>query len=363
MGALSHPFWIRLAFLAAFSLTPFAGAKAAPPATFSAQAEKLISRHVASGTFSGVVLIADHGKPVFRKAVGLANREWNRPMTPQTVFRIGSTTKTFTAAAILRLAERGQLKLDDPIAKYYPAAPTAWAAITLRELLTHSSGIPDFVATNGFIRGPARLDMSPQALVDLVRDKPLEFTPGSKFHYSNTGYILLGLVIETVSGRSYADELTETLLRPLGLKHTAYDRIDEIVPERASGYWLDDGVWKNARFMTPASTYASGALRSTADDLLAWDQALHVGKVLSPPSFEAMFKDYGHGYGLGSFIEMRHGHRLWEHGGNLAGFCSAFEYYPDDGVTVIVLDNVEGTDAEKLASELADLYFGWTPRG
>ena len=135
------------------------------------------------------------------------------------------------------------------------------------------------------------------------------------------------------------------------------------MPERASGYWLDDGVWKNARFMTPASTYASGALRSTADDLLAWDQALHVGKVLSPPSFEAMFKDYGHGYGLGSFIEMRHGHRLWEHGGNLAGFCSAFEYYPDDGVTVIVLDNVEGTDAEKLASELADLYFGWTPRG
>jgi CubicO group peptidase (beta-lactamase class C family) len=195
--------------------------------------------------------------------------------------------------------------------------------------------------------------------VGLVRDKLLEFPPGSKFHYSNTGYVLLGLVIEKVTGRPYADYLKEAILKPLGLTHTAYDQFDEIVPSRASGYWLADDGWRNARLMTPAAAYSAGGMRSNADDLLAWDQALHTGKVLARKSFEAMFTDNGHGYGLGSFVEMRHGHRLWDHGGNLTGFCSAFEYYPDDGLTVIVLNNIEGQDAERLASELATAYFGW----
>jgi CubicO group peptidase (beta-lactamase class C family) len=344
--------------LAALSLAVAAHASP-PPRGFSAGAEAIIQRHLAAGDFSGVVLIADHGKPVFRKAYGLANREWNIANAPDTVFRIGSTTKTFTAAAILKLAEAGKLKLDDPISKYDQRAPTAWSGVTLRHLLNHSSGIPDFVSVSGFIRGPARLDSPPEALVDLVRDKPLEFAPGSKFHYSNTGYVLLGLVIEKVSGESYADYRAESLLKPFRLDHTAYDHLDEVLPGRAQGYWRVDGVWKNARPWATAAAYATGDLRSTADDMLAWDQALHTGKVLSPASFADMFTDAGHGYGLGSFIETRHGHRLWDHGGNLTGFCSASEYYPDDGVTVIVLNNVEGTDAEKLSKELAGLYFGW----
>ncbi len=306
------------------------------------------------------MLIADHGKPIFRKALGFANREWNVPATPDTVFRIGSTTKTFTATAILQLAEEGALTLDDPIAKYYSAAPAAWSGITLRHLLNHTSGIPDFVQVNGFIRGAARLQDRPEELVGLVRDQPLEFAPGSKFHYSNTGYVLLGLVIEKVSGKRYANYLADTFFKPLGLSHTAYDDFADLVENRASGYWRPAGPFENARLMTPEASDASGALRSTADDLLAWDQALHAGKLLSRASLEAMFTDYGHGYGLGSFVETRHGHRLWDHGGNVPGFCSAFEYYPDDGVTVIVLDNVEGQDAERLASELAGAYFGWT---
>jgi D-alanyl-D-alanine carboxypeptidase len=354
----------RLAILASL-LTALAcapAARASPPPHFVAEATALLQRHTAAGDFSGVVLVADHGKPVLRKAFGLANREWNVPATPDTIFRIGSTTKQFTAAAILQLVEQGKLKLDDPIAKYYPAAPSAWSAVTLRHLLTHSSGIPNVTEFNGFIRGPARLDDTPEQLIDLISNKPLEFPPGSKFQYDNTGYVLLGMVIEKVTGRSYADYLTENLLKPLGLIHTIYDRQDEVLPNRASGYWLVDGVWKNARPFTPASAYAAGALRSTADDLLAWDQALYAAKPLSAQSIAAMFTDYGHGYGFGSFVEMRHGHRLWDHGGNLPGFCSAFERYPDDGVTVIVLNNVEGTAAEKIASELAGLYFGWSAK-
>lgn len=354
-------FPVLAALVASFSLA--SAAHATPPVPgFAAKADTIIRQHLAAQTFSGVVLIADHGKPVFRRAYGLANREWNIPATLDTVFRIGSTTKTFTATAILQLAEKHALSLDDPIAKYYPQAPPAWSAITLRNLLNHTSGIPDFVQANGFIRGPARIDHPPAELVDLVENQPLEFTPGSKFHYSNTGYVLLGMVIEKISGRTYGDYVEETLIKPLGLGHTAYDRQDDIVADRAQGYWRVDGVWKNARPMTTASIYASGALRSTADDLLAWDQALHTGKVLSPASFQAMFDDGGRGYGLGSFVETRHGHRLWDHGGNVPGFCSAFEYYPDDGVTVIVLDNVEGQDAEKLASELAGVYFGWAAK-
>jgi CubicO group peptidase (beta-lactamase class C family) len=304
------------------------------------------------------VLIADRGKPVFRKAYGPANREWNVANTPQTVFRIGSTTKTFTAAAVLRLAEQGKLSLDDPIAKFYPAAPAAWASVTLRHLLTHSSGIPNYVEINGFIRGPARLRSSPDDLIALVRDQPLQFPPGADFHYSNTGYVLLGQVIEKVSGQRYADYISEAFFKPLGLDHTAYDDFADVVPKRASGYWRPAGAWEHARLMTPETGDAAGAFRSTADDLLAWDQALHRGRVLSDAARQAMFTDYGHGYGLGSFIETRHGHRLWDHGGNVPGFCSAFEYYPDDGVTVIVLDN----DAEKLAKELAAAYFGWTAK-
>ena len=338
-----------------------AAAQAATPG-FGEKADALIRRHLAAQTFSGVVLVADHGKPVFRRAYGLANREWNIPATPETVFRIASTTKTFTAAAILRLAEQGKLTLDDPIAKYYPATPAAWSGITLRNLLNHTSGIPDFVSTtNGFIRNGARLRDKPDDLVALVRDKALEFAPGSKFHYSNTGYVLLGLVIQKVSGESYSDYLSDAFFKPLGLAHTAYDDFADGVPKRASGYWRPYGAWEHARLMTPEASDASGALRSTADDLLAWDQALHRGNVLTPASRQAMFTDYGHGYGLGSFVEMRHGHRLWDHGGNVPGFCNAFEYYPDDGLTVIVMDNVEGQDAEKLAKELAYAWFGWAP--
>src|SRR5262249_46240986 len=150
---------------------------------FTAKVEALIARHVEADAYSGVVLVAKDGKPVFRKAFGLANREWNIANDVDTVFRVGSTTKQFTAAAIMQLAEQGKLSVDDKIAKYYPAAPKTWSAVTLRHLLTHSSGIPDYVATNGFIRRQARIDHTPDEYIAIVRDEPLQFAPGTKYKY------------------------------------------------------------------------------------------------------------------------------------------------------------------------------------
>ncbi|MBI1685900.1 serine hydrolase domain-containing protein [Caulobacter hibisci] len=329
---------------------------------FPSRADAILRTHLAADDFSGVVLIASHGRPLLRRAYGLANRELNAPITPETVFRVGSTSKPFTAVAILQLVESGKIRLDDPIGSYLDAVPAAWSAVTVRQLLNHTSGIHDYVQVNGFIRGPARLDLTPPQLADLVRDMPLDFPPGTRFNYSNTGYALLGMIIERVSKESYPDYVRDHLLRPLGLTHTAYDDSQDIVPGRASGYWFVDGQPRNARVMTPATAYAAGGLHSTVDDLFRWSQALYGNKILKPSSLAQMFADEDHrGYGLGSFVETRHGHRLWDHGGNLPGWAAAFEYYPDDDFLVIVLTNIEGGGAEHIAAELAGSYFGWAP--
>ncbi len=351
---------LSLVFVLALA-APLGRVRAAPPAPgFATNAKRLLESDFKSGKFRGVVLVAHEGKPILRVALGDANREWRVPVSSGTVFRIGSTTKQFTAAAILQLAEEGKLEIDDPISKYYDTPPS-WSGITLRQLLTHTSGIPDFTQTNGFIRGGARLEGAPETFLRIIRDQPLDFAPGSKFRYDNTGYVLLGLVIEKVSGETYPQYLEDRIFRPLGMSHTAYDRLDEIVPDRASGYWLTDGGWRNARLWTTAASFAAGGVRSTADDLLRWDQALYGAKPLNPQSIGAMFTDYGHGYGFGSFVELRHGHRLWDHGGNLPGFSSAFERYPDDKLTIIVLSNIEGQQSEQISKALAGLYFGWKP--
>jgi CubicO group peptidase (beta-lactamase class C family) len=232
--------------------------------SFERRADALLKAHLARGDFSGVVLVAHNGRPIFRRAYGLANREWNVPVTVDTEFRIGSVTKQFTAAAIFQLIEAGKVALDDPVSTYVEGLPHAWTGITIRQLLNHTSGIADFVQYNGFIHGPARLDLMPDQILDLVRDQPLEFAPGSRFKYTNTGYALLGMIIERISGQSYADYMQQHVLRALNLNHTAYDDTSEILPRRADGYWLSDGVMKNARPWTTPAAYAGGVCGRTS---------------------------------------------------------------------------------------------------
>ena len=312
-----------------------------------------------AGRFFGTVLVAQHGVPIFRKAYGLANREWSITNTLETKFRIASVTKQFTAAAILQLRDQGRLSLEDPVSKHYPGAPSAWASITLHHLLTHTSGIPSYSnAPLSQLYSGSRIDRTPEALIALTRDKPLEFLPGSKFEYDNTGYVLLGQIIENVSGQSYAAYLENRIFGPLGMRHTGYDESTRILPARASGYTLDDRGLRNAHFISMTQPYAAGSLYSTVGDLLIWDQALHASRVISAASVVAMFTDYGFGYGFGEYIGKMQGHLVWGHGGGINGFASKLTRYPAEELTVIVLSNLENAEVDKITEELAAIAFG-----
>jgi CubicO group peptidase (beta-lactamase class C family) len=208
-----------LAGFLALSFATFTPAQRADAAA-EAKAEALIASMGQADTFGGTVLVAKNGQAVLRKAIGMANREWNIPNVPEGKFRIGSITKGFTATAILQLQEAGKLSINDPIAKYYSAAPASWNAITIKHLLTHRSGIPSYTGLPNFINTTARQDLTPEQIIKLTQDKPLQFEPGSKYAYDNTGYVLLGYVIEKVSGQSYVDYMQEHIFKPLGMNST-----------------------------------------------------------------------------------------------------------------------------------------------
>jgi D-alanyl-D-alanine carboxypeptidase len=350
-------FRVFCAALMALSISAAPTLAASPPRAYARVAEGVVKAYAQPGVFSGAVLVAKDGKPIFRKAFGLADREWDIANTPETRFRLGSITKQFTATAILQLAEQGKLSLDDPISKYYPAAPAAWAPITLKQLLTHTSGIPSYTAIPGFFAQQARLDRTPEEIIALTRDKPLDFSPGSKYAYDNTGYVLLGYVIEKVSGQTYAAYAQDHIFTPLGMKDTGYDVSGEILPRRASGYSVVGGKARNAEFLAMTLPYAAGSLYSTVDDLLIWEQALQAGKPIKPASVAAMFTDYGFKYGFGQGVGVQNGHRTWSHSGGINGFSTMLTYLPDDGLTVIVLANVAQAPAGRIAQKLVDSYF------
>jgi CubicO group peptidase (beta-lactamase class C family) len=348
---------LLFAVLAWLAFAPLAAGAPAPPTPYARAIDSMAGALAASDRFSGAILVAKDGHPIYRRAFGQANREWRVANTPETEFRLGSITKQFTAAAILQLAEQGKLSLDDPISKYYDA-PAAWSDITIKHLLTHTSGIPSYTALPGFFAGPlSRTEMKPEAIVALTRDKPLDFKPGARFAYDNTGYVLLGIVIEKASGQRYAAYLQDHIFGPLGLKHTGYDVSETILPNRAAGYDKRAGAVINTPYLAMSLPYAAGSLYSNVDDLLAWDIALRSGKVISPASVTAMFTDYGFKYGYGQFLDVRDGKRYWQHGGGINGFTTMLARYPDQGVTLVVLSNVTSSDPGAVTEALTDAYF------
>ena len=325
---------------------------------FAKDAEAMVAPFTEAGIFSGSVLVAVEGKPVFRKAYGLANREWNVSNTPDTKFRLGSITKQFTAAAILQLAEQGKLSIDDPVSKYYPSAPAAWSKITIRHLLTHTSGIPTYTALPGFFDRQARMPFKPEELVRLTQDKPLDFEPGKGYAYDNSGYVLLGVIVEKASGEPYAQYLQEHIFGPLGMKDSGFDSAQAIIAKRAAGYELGPNGAVNTQFLDMSVPYSAGSLYSTVDDLLIWDQALYAAKPLKAESLKAMFTDYGHKYGFGFQIDNKWDHPRIAHGGAVNGFITEFERYPQDRLTVIVLSNVMNGAPNTIAPRLAGLCLG-----
>ncbi len=342
-----------------------------PGSTFAqdiaGKADAYLTTWANQGRFSGVVLIAKDGKVVLRKGYGMANFELSTPNTPETVFRIGSITKMFTAFSILQLEERGKLKVSDPAIRYVPEIPSGWSAITIHQLLCHMSGIPEFTAGMAY-NDPATV-LPVEAGLKEFGDKPLLTSPGATLRYSNAGYLLLGRIIEKVSGKSYEDYVSENILKPAGMTHTAFDHLAPVVPHRASGYNFDGEVLINARPADPAMTGSAGALRSTADDLFAFDRALHSGKLFTAAMTAKAWTPYGHwtappplafeaDYGYGWMMGQDFGHPYVSHGGWVNGFVSDFKRYPGDDLVMILLSNIETTNQMVWSKDLTAILFG-----
>lgn len=327
---------------------------ASQAADVSTELDKLVQATADGKTFMGSVLVVKDGKPLLDKAYGYANLEWMQPNTTDTKFRLGSVTKQFTAAAILLLEERGKLKLDDPVKTYVTNAPAAWDKVTIFHLLTHTAGIPNFTGFPDYA-STQTVPATPEQLVARFRDKPLEFQPGEKWNYSNSGYALLGYVIEKASGQSYAEFLQQNIFTPLAMKDTGYDNHSMILAKRASGYTPDKDGPKNADYIDMSIPYAAGALYSTTGDLLRWEQGLFGGKLLSAASLKKMTTAVKNGYAMGVGATPSYGHRLFDHGGGIDGFNTHLSYYPDDKLVVVVLANLNGHAADELSNLLGKM--------
>ncbi len=330
----------------------------AQEAPTAAKMDRAIQSYVSDKQFMGTVLVSRDTKIVLDKAYGAANLEWGVPNTPTTKFRIGSITKQFTAAAILPLEERGSLNLADALKKYLPYTPSSWDAILLRDLLTHTSGIFDITDLPDFDSRIKRQHLTAEQSLALVMDRPLDFPPGQRFHYSSSGYLALGAVIEKVSGKSYSQFLQENFFDPLGMKETGYDDAAAIMQDRASGYELTNGAYKNADFIDMSVPFSADALYSSTHDLLIWETALFGGRVLSAARLKEMTTPYKDNYGFGLSIRSANGHLVVDHGGDIDGFSSMLATYPNDGITIVVLGNVATQAPFHISDDLAKIAFG-----
>ncbi|MBN1224985.1 MAG: beta-lactamase family protein [Candidatus Aminicenantes bacterium] len=280
----------------------------------------------------------------------MADYEHNVPNAPQTKFRLASLTKQFTAMAVLQLHERNLLSLDDPINKYIPEY-TDGGEITIHHLLTHTSGIANFtVATDKEARVlPYSLEMT----IEKFRDKPLEFSPGERFEYSNAGYYLLGYIIEKVTGKDYAEVVQQNIFGPLGMESSGYDYDHHIIKNRARGYHLEKGELLNANYINMANVHASGGLYSTVEDMYLWDRALYTEKLVKKDTLKKMFTPYTRNYGYGWGVVTLFNRTMVGHNGDMEGFQTNISRFIDDDVCIIVLSNFGHAPIGKIGMELA----------
>ena len=323
----------------------------------ASKADKYINAYVKQQRFSGSVLIAKNGKFLLSKGYGMANYEHDIPNTPKTKFRLGSITKQFTAMAIMQLQEKGLLNVNDPITKYIPGYPETGEKITIHNLLTHTSGIPNFTMFPDY-RETVMLHSPIEKTIARFKDKPLEFTPGEKFNYSNSGYILLGYIVEKVSGKPYETYLKENIFQPLGMSNTGYDDHSPIIKNRASGYSIGTEELINAPYIDMSIPHAAGALYSTVEDLYLWDRALYIEKLVSKTSLNKMFTPFKENYGYGWGITEAFKRKLISHGGGIEGFVTNIDRFVNDDVCIIVLSNNETSPVGQISKDLAAIIFG-----
>ncbi len=293
---------------------------------------------------------------------GKADLENDVPATARTVYRIGSITKQFTSSAVMQLVERGAVKLDDSIGTYLGTLPTAWRGVTVRQLLNHTSGIPSY--TNVGPRWVRRWgeEMTPDTLVALTANDTVWFKPGTSWNYDNSGYVVLGMLVEKVAGRPWGTDIAERFAKPLGLDDTQNCLVPPIIPRRAHGYADANRTWTNATYLAMSQPYAAGALCSTVGDLVRWNRALATGKVVSAASYAAMTTPEGgaarskYGFGLGR--DTLAGHTVISHGGGIPGFITSNAWFPDEELSVTVLTNSGSAPSDRLMAQLARLALG-----
>lgn len=309
--------------------------------------DEMLKQYYDYGQFNGSILVAEKGKVVYKKGFGMANMEWTIPNQPDTKFRIGSVTKQFTATLVLQLVEEGKIKLDGKLSEYLPDyRKETGDKVTIHQLLNHTSGIPSYTGLPNFF---AEVSRNPYSVTDFVKkfaSGDLEFEPGSKFSYNNSGYFLLGAIIEKVTGKSYETVLKERILDPLGMTNTGYDHHATLLQKRATGYEKRPEGYINAAYLDMSLPYAAGSIYSTVEDLYKWEQSLYEDKILSAESKKLMFtpglSNYGYGFGISEqpIGKTDQKTKVIQHSGGINGFNSLLTRLVDRQQTVIILDNV-----------------------
>jgi D-alanyl-D-alanine carboxypeptidase len=324
--------------------------------------DEYIQKQMAALHIPGVaVAVVKDGKPVLAKGYGMANVEWSVPVTENTVYQLASVSKQFTATGIMMLVEEGKLSLDDKLPKFFDKLPAAWGNVTVRQLLNHTSGIKSYTSLPSFGK-TLRQDFSKEEIIKMAAAAPVDFAPGEKYSYNNTGFYLLGMMIEKVSGKEYGAFLNERIFQPLGMTSTRLNDLREVIKLRATGYAWEGGKLRNGEYVSPTQPFAAGALISTVTDLAKWDAALYTEKLLKRASLEQMWtpeklndgKPLTYGYGWG--VDVYRTRKRVSHGGGINGFSTFISRFVDDKLTVIVLSNLEGGSAGRLADGIAEFY-------
>lgn len=345
-------------------LTLFLSFTFASAQTVEQQIDALFAEAYPADKPGATVLIAKDDKVIYRKAFGLANLELNVPMKPDNVLELASITKQFTGVAILMLMEQGKLSLDDPLSKYITDYPKG-NQVTIHHLLIHTSGVKSYTNIPEFIK-MARTDMTPMELIGHFKDLPMDFEPGERYAYNNSAYILLGYIIEKVSGMSYEDFIQKNIFDKLGMNNSYYGSKSRMIPNRASGYQPDtQGGLRNADYLSMSLPYAAGSLMSTVDDMFLWSKAIHHNTLISEKSKQLAFTNYtlnngkhiNYGYGWG--INELTGSPTIEHTGGIFGYTTSGIYIPEKNIYAIALSNIDnGSGPEGLNLKAVSILLG-----
>jgi CubicO group peptidase (beta-lactamase class C family) len=354
------------------------------PEDLASKIDKTLNFLTERESFTGAVLVARHGEVLLSQGYGLADRDKNLPNTPQTKYRLGSITKQFTAMAMFMLQAQDKLKVQDPVCRYIPECPAMWQDITIHHLLTHTSGIPDFTDFPDYETTRAA-PSSPLQTIARFQDRPLDFEPGEKWSYSNSGYIVLGYIIEQVSGQSYETFLRQNIFEPVQMNNTGYDHNDGSL---ATGYTGFYDHWEKPDYLDMTIPFAAGGLYSTIEDLYRWDQVLYTEQLIPRDLLNLMFAPQARtpmrslNYGYGWFVGKMNNHQVISHGdgilnsaaesrsytsnsgngprGNndIEGFATEIRRYTDDKVTIIILSNRDTTNVGTVSDQIAQAVFG-----